>query len=145
MQMWTVEQEDMRKASAQGICPEQSPLAVLPANESTVVPSQPCRTGSQAAFMVFLWGKGSSGSWGELNTCTDAHGVSVCVIRRSGKQNQHFILSLKVFLASWQREMQSKVRKCQEVPAHPATGSTMAIGLSWLCRATARCCQSCLA
>lgn len=79
-------------------------------------------------FMVFLWGRGSSGSWGELNTCTDAHGVSVCVIRRSGKKNQHFILSLNVFLVSWQREMQSKVRKYQEVPAHPATGQHKGYG-----------------
>lgn len=44
MQTAIVEQEDMRKPCDRGLCLKQPPLAVLPVNESTLVPFQPCRT-----------------------------------------------------------------------------------------------------
>lgn len=46
--------KDMRKVWGQGICPEQPLSAVFPVNESTLVPSQPCRIGTCAVGMLFL-------------------------------------------------------------------------------------------
>lgn len=129
MQTWTVKQEDIRKAWGQGVCLEQSPLAVLPVNESTLVPSQPHRTMSHIAGTLFLQGRGSRGSWGQLQ---HVHRCTQCVCLHAKKKWKTepalHLLSLQVFFASWQREKQSKVRKCQEVPAHLATGQSKGYG-----------------
>lgn len=90
--------------------------------------SRPCRTGTHAVDMLFLQGRGSRSSCWEFqhrHRCTQ----DVCVHAKKWKTEPALhSLSLLVFFISWQREMQSKIRKCQEVPVNLATGQCKGYG-----------------
>lgn len=60
-----------------------------------------------------------------MHRCT----LGVCVHAKKWKtEPEHHLLSLQFFFVSWQRERKSKVRKCQEMPAHLATGQCKVYG-----------------
>ena len=119
----------MRKAQGQGVCVQQPSLAVLPENESILVPSWPCRTSSHTAGTLCLWGSVSRGSCMELqrkHRCT--WGVCVHAKNKWKTEPALHLQSLQVFWVSWQRQMQRDVRKYWKVPAHLATGQHKGYG-----------------